>query len=284
MRSLFALFLTSVVLSVASSQSDQTLKAPSSFFPKQRTKVLVVGSVHLHYPGLDFKKTADADKIDVLTEPKRSELSELVEYIKRFKPTKIAIEAHDSWKAVEKLRQYKEGGHRDNRDERYQIAFRIADDLRLDTIYSVDASPFSNELSKIDSNVVKRLFDQYDFRSDDPYNRMAFEWIQYSDKAISRGTLLEFFKWLNSPESHQYGYGAYLTGDFKLGETQGADVLSVWWYNRNLRIFRKIQQIGASDQDRIMVLMGNGHAAVLRQLLEASPEYEFVEFGSLDSK
>jgi len=31
-----------------------------------------------------------------------------------------------------------------------------------------------------------------------------------------------------------------------------------------------------------LVIFGNGHAAILRQLLEASPQYEFVEFSSLE--
>jgi hypothetical protein len=93
--------------------------------------------------------------------------------------------------------------------------------------------------------------------------------------------LLDYFRHMNSPESHRYGYGAYLIGDFKLDQHRGADILSVWWYNRNLRIFRNIQRITQGPEDRILVVIGNGHAAVLRQLFEASPEFEFVEFNGL---
>jgi hypothetical protein len=93
--------------------------------------------------------------------------------------------------------------------------------------------------------------------------------------------LLEYFKLANSRESHQYGYGTYLIGDFKLDNERGADLLSFWWYNRNVRIFRKLQTITESPKDRILVIFGNGHAAVLRQLIECSPEYEFIEFDSL---
>lgn len=31
----------------------------------------------------------------------------------------------------------------------------------------------------------------------------------------------------------------------------------------------------------ILVLFGNGHGAILRQLLESSPEYDFIEFDGL---
>ena len=60
------------------------IKNASDFFPTEKTKVLVVGTFHMNYPGLDDHKTTDSDKIDVLKEPKKSELTELVEYIKKF--------------------------------------------------------------------------------------------------------------------------------------------------------------------------------------------------------
>jgi hypothetical protein len=92
---------------------------------------------------------------------------------------------------------------------------------------------------------------------------------------------LDFLKHLNSKESHQYGFGVYLVGDFKLDNHRGADILSIWWYNRNLRIFRKLQEITEDKNDRILVIIGNGHAEILRQLIESSPEYEFIEFDSI---
>ncbi|WP_054558977.1 DUF5694 domain-containing protein [Croceitalea dokdonensis] len=51
----------------------------------------------------------------------------------------------------------------------------------------------------------------------------------------------------------------------------GADKLSIWWYNRNIRIFSKMLGRTQSTEDRILVIFGNGHAAILRQLFEASP-------------
>ena len=46
-------------------------------------------------------------------------------------------------------------------------------------------------------------------------------------------------------------------------------------------LFSCVQEMTENANDRILVIIGNGHAAVLRQLLESSPEYEFVEFDSL---
>lgn len=262
-------------------KNQQNIKAVSDYFPKEKAKVLVVGTFHLDYPGLDAHKTADEDKIDVLIEPKKSEVTELVEYIKKFKPNKIAIEAFDSWNATGKLKQYKNGSLRDKRDERYQIAMRIANEMQLDTLYAIDSGSMADDLEKIDSSYTNTLFKDFDFQSDDPYEGYYKDWLNQEDKMTTKVNLLDYFKHINSKESHQYGYGVYLIGDFKLDNERGVDILSSWWYNRNLRIFRKLQLITESPNDRILLIFGNGHAAVLRQFLEASPEYEFVEFDSL---
>ena len=265
-------------------QEQSLIKPIGSYFPEERAKVLVVGSFHFDYPGLDAMKAAEEDKIDVLKEPKKSEVTELVEYLKRFNPNKIAIEAHPQWEAGRKFREYQGGDHREERGERYQLGMRIANELDLDTIFSVDAVSFSEDLEQVvDSAYMKALWEDFDFQSDaDPYSDIYKKWFEEESKLVSKVHLLEYFKYMNSRESHEYGYGAYLIGDFKLGEYRGADLISFWWYNRNLRIFRNIQRITQGPEDRILVVIGNGHAAILRQLFEMSPEYEFIELGNLE--
>ncbi len=279
----YILFIATLTLlvSCAEQKPESTLKEASEYFPNEKTQVLVVGTFHFDYPGLDYNKTLDEDKIDVLTEPKKSEVTELVEYIKKFKPNKIAIEAFDKWEATMKLSKYKTGEFRDKRDERYQLGMRIANELQLDTLYAIDSWGLSDYMADKDSIYIQNLFKDFDFQSDDPFNQYMMDWFTEESKLTSQTNLLSFFKLINSKESHDYGYGAYLVGDFKLENYRGADILSIWWYNRNLRIFRNLQKITESENDRILVIFGNGHASVFRQLLEASPEYDFVEFDSL---
>ena len=280
LKNLLFIFFVAFCLPVQS-QNNEPIKSPSSFFPAKKTNVLVVGTFHFDYPGLDVHKTNETDKIDVLKEPKKSEVTELVNYIKKFKPTKIAIEATPEWNATEKLRQYKNGKFQNERDERFQLALRIASEIKSDTVYSIDIQSFDNELANLDTSYFNKLFKDFDFESSDPMTKRYKEWYGYEDKLPSKTNLLNYFKRINSKEFHCYDYGGYLIGDFKLDATRGADILSIWWYNRNLRIFRKLQEITQSPDDRILLIFGNGHAAVLRQLLESSPEYKFVEFDKL---
>ncbi|SDQ07250.1 DUF5694 domain-containing protein [Flagellimonas zhangzhouensis] len=260
------------------------LKPPSEFYPKQKTKVLVVGTFHFDFPGLDQLKTTDENKIDVLKEPKKSELEELVAYIKKFKPTKIAIEAQPKWNTMEKYEAYKNGEHRDNRDERYQLGMRIAMEMGLDSVYGIDTWALSDDLYKKDSIYLKSLVGEVNWDMEDPYWKYAEAYFEHRDKMMKQVHLLDYFKSMNSREAHNANFGLYLTGAFSTGGMQGADNLSIWWYNRNARIFSKLVQITESPEERILVVFGNGHAAILRQLLEASPQYEFVEFSSLEEK
>lgn len=262
-------------------ENKSTIKPISDYFPKDKAHVLVVGTFHFDYPGLDAHQSAPENKIDVLKEPKKSEVTELVNYIKTFKPNKIAIEAKPGWGATEKLRKYKAGEFRNERDERFQLGMRIAEEIGLDTLYQLDAESMVDELTTLDSTYFTNLFKGFDFQNEDPYNEYYNNWFEEDDKLIPKVNLLEYFKYMNSKESHQYGYGAYLIGDFKLDDDRGADIISIWWYNRNMRIFRKLQHITEGPEDRILLIFGNGHAAVLRDLIEDSPEYEFVEFSSL---
>lgn len=259
-------------------------KKPSDYFKNPKTKVLVVGSFHFDYPNLDAHKTNKEDQVDVLSPKTAKEVTELVEYIKRFKPTKIAIEAWPGWNANQKLKEYREGKHRDKRDERYQLAMRIARELKITELFSIDAESILDDLEKhfgkTDSAFFKNLSKDYDFRSDDPISQQFIAFYKSSEPKNFK-SLLDTFTYMNSKESHQYGYGAYLSGDFKLREYDGADMLALYWYSRNLRMFRNIQNIPHNGEDRILVIAGNGHAAVLRQLFTSSAEYEFIEFSSL---
>ncbi|MBR9853261.1 MAG: hypothetical protein GYB37_01610 [Algicola sp.] len=278
MRAISALF---ILVSTLTFGQDQ-LKSPSEFYPSQKTKVLVVGTFHFDFPGLDEVKTSEDDKIDVLQEPKKSELEDLVAYIKKFNPTKIAIEARPYWNTMQKYKEYKNGMHKDDRDERYQLGMRIAADLELDSIYGIDATALSNDLYKQDSIYANKLFNKVDWNIEDPYWAYAEPYFEYRDKKMKDLHLLDFIKSMNTREAHNFNFGLYLTGSIATGDGQGADHLSMWWYNRNARIFSKLINITKSPKERILVVFGNGHAAILRQLLEASPQYEFVEFDSLE--
>ena len=282
------LFMTLVLMScnnktqnIDVDESNNLLKPASEFYPKERAQVLVVGTFHFNYPGLDELKTEESDKIDVLKEPKKSEVTELVEYIKKFKPTKIVIEAKPGYGWNDKLKAYKFGEYREKRGERYQLAMRIANDLNIDTLYTADVKALSDDLHNQDSLFYNSLTNKINWELEDPYWDAAKKYFDYREKQMKSTKILDMIKYMNSREGHNANFGLYLTGSFATGNGQGADNFSMWWYNRNARIFSNIVNITENEEDRILVIFGNGHAAILRQFFEASPQYDFIEFDSL---
>lgn len=282
---LISIMITACQTTPASdSKVSSSILSPSDFFKSKigkRPQILTLGLFHFSYPGRDYYKTDESKKLDVLSPKRQIEIRELLDYIKKFKPTMIGIEAMNDWKATSKLRKYNSGKIKLKRDERCQIGIRLASELNLDTIYSLDASHFALDLEKRDSSFVSDMYEGFDYNGDDPVGKFYDEWAEMDNDLTYKMPLLDYFKYSNTREIHNYMYGSYLIGGFKLDDHRGADILAAHWYNRNLRIFRKIQQLNMKPDDRLLIIFGNAHAAVLRQLIECSPEYEFVEFDSL---
>ena len=58
----------------------------------------------------------------------------------------------------------------------------------------------------------------------------------------------------------------------------GADLVANW-YHRNLIIFQNLIQVTNFEaaEERILIIYGQGHVKYLRDLLQESPYYEYVE-------
>ncbi|NNV57345.1 DUF5694 domain-containing protein [Limnovirga soli] len=267
----------------------QKIKDPDDFLiPKgvdSLPKIFLLGSFHFEYPNLDANKVDKSKQIDILSEQKQKELQKLLDYIAIFRPTKICIEAPVQWNAMEKYRMYKTGKKELGRDEIQQIAFRLMDRFKLDTVYCVDASTIADDLSESkDSTVIKpyidEIFKDYSFKAIPTYKK----WIEYETEQNLKVPLFEYFKYFNSQKRFLRDYGYYLSGEFKNGKYNGADALATYWYDRNLRIFRNIQRITTSSNDRILVLFGAGHISILDQLLKCTPEYNYIKFDDLKNQ
>jgi len=70
-------------------------------------------------------------------------------------------------------------------------------------------------------------------------------------------TLREMFLHMNDEEQLRAPHDTFLVGRFQIGqgeEDAGPDFIAKWWYDRNLRIFARIQRITESPADRILVI------------------------------
>ncbi|MEM6723539.1 MAG: DUF5694 domain-containing protein, partial [Bacteroidota bacterium] len=243
----------------------------------ERPKVLLVGSFHFKYPNLDAHQIDKADQIDVTSPKRQEEIEELVDYIEQFQPTKIVVESGAITGYLLRRRERVNAGTRERQpDEIDQIAFRLMDRLSLDTLYGCDTAGFTWNLEHDEAFQQHQALLNYFFGFEvpaDPIQTAYSQFYKLKDRWTVEHSLLEFFRYMNSDRTLDAGFGAYLNGPFKTTNYAGADRLSVWWYNRNLRIYRNIQKINAGPDDRVMVLFGAGHISILKQLFECDPAF-----------
>jgi len=250
-------------------------------------QVMVVGTFHFGYPNLDAHKIADEDQVDIRSAAKQKEVEELVAYLAQFKPTKIVVEGgRNSGYILRRYERWIAGGEL-RANEIDQLAFRLMKQFELDTLYGCDAPGLTYTMSQHpDSLALNRfteeIFAGYDWQSDDPMDQIYTEFYEAETKLTLTMPLLDYFKHLNSDAIVKRYHGAYLIGDFKADNYRGADALAMYWYSRNLRIFRNIQQVVESPDDRILVLFGAGHSSILKQQFESTPEFELIKFNELD--
>lgn len=252
------------------------------------TQILPVGTFHFAYYNLDAHVTDKTQQKNILSPKIQAEMEELINHIALFKPNKIAIESgKNTGYLMERYRAYQRGERQLEADEIEQIGFRLLDRFNLDTLYGCNdytlvGSLWNHRDSLVLHPILDSIFNDWDFMSDDEISKRYKLLYQAEDSLNLNSSLLEFFKYLNSRERLNLGYGAYLCGDFKNGTTEGADALAMHWYSRNLRIFRNIQNITTSENDRILVLFGAGHIEILGHLFDCSAAYNRIEFNELE--
>ncbi len=259
--------------------SASAVSQPNELPPKSR--VMTLGTFHFNFPNLDVQKVHEKDKIDVLQERYQKEIASIVNALRTFRPTAIAIEAPTaSRKRLDSLyAAYRRGMYTLGRSEAEQLGFRLAKVLGLEHLECVDVwGNLYENLNYLMSDTSSRAkaFEQFYFNNPDSIYLEKNPGLGFSH---GRG-LLDNLISLNDPVAIRKSLGSYLIGHFKYeeraGDYTGADFETGRWFNRNLRIFRNVQRIPKERSARILVIYGAGHLNVLNYLFSSSPEYEYV--------
>jgi uncharacterized protein DUF5694 len=224
-----------------------------------RAEILVLGTYHMANPGRDIHNMP-AD--DVLSPKRQQEIAQLIDVLKRFHPTKIAIEADVSGqRAAREYSEYVSGKYALSRNEIDQIGYRLAKELGHRTIFPVDVDgdfPYLRVLNYAKANGLKEKFDvlqaatgaRVKAQSDFLRTHSVLEALEYmnSDSLVTKD-LASYFAFVPYGEPFEYA---------------GPDLLAAW-YQRNIRIYHNILKLVESPNDRILVIYGAGHLGWLRQ-------------------
>jgi len=250
---------------------------PTNIFtrPYPRVSILLLGTFHFANPGLDVYKQQFS--VDMLSPTRQNEIQNVVSLLANYLPTKIAVEVMPT-RQIEFDSLYT--AHCDEKiksdaSEVFQIGFRLAKDLGHECIFYVDTQPNSLLLDFIVQHEQEISTGRVDTSWDSYYTNLY----RYDDSLKTVQSLRDHLIYLNSPERIQAGHGSYLVGWFKQDgkeEYLGTDFRTLW-YNRNLRIFRNLQRLTESSDERILLIIGAGHLPILRHTIQHSPEYRLVE-------
>ena len=224
-----------------------------------RPEILVLGTYHMANPGRDVVNM-QAD--DVLTPKRQQEIAQLIEVLKKFHPTKIAIEADvGSERVAKQYSDYLAGNYTLTRNEDDQIGYRLAKELGHRSIYPVDESgdfPWKRVVNYAKANGLEPQF-----------NAIQSNWgaeVKALDDFLHSHTVLETFEYMNSDTAAAKGVATYYAC-VPIGDPEdyaGPDLLAAW-YQRNIRIYHNIVKLIDSPNDRILVIYGAGHLGWLQQ-------------------
>ncbi|MCW5515296.1 DUF5694 domain-containing protein [Muriicola sp. Z0-33] len=255
----------------------------------EQSELYMLGTFHFKDAGLDgYKPKHD---VDIMSAQRQKELEEVLNTIRRFAPTKIAVEWNKARQAkLDSIyNEYLAGRFQLTANEIFQIGFRMAKELGHKKIYAMDATArnFDEGLNKETYKDKEAYFNekfgsQFQTREEMLHNTFM-DMYAMEDKKKTQQTLLEHLLEDNSPERIRIGHGHYLIGNFKMNEEDdyfGADG-AIWWYTRNLRIFSNLLTMTTPGKDKLFVLIGAGHLPILNFLADASPDYRLVRLEEL---
>ena len=253
--------LTLAAIRPAVSQQSATEKPVAPV----RGEVLVLGVYHMSNPGHDiFNMQAD----DVLAPKRQAEIAQVIAALKRFHPTKIAVEADVFGDRISRrYADFLAGKYELTRNEIDQLGLRLAKDLGHQTVYAVDADgefPFQRIVNYAKASGRSKELDA-----------MMAEiggMVKAQSAYLASHTVLETLLYMNSEDKVAEDVGFYYREAHfgEPGDWAGADLVSDW-FRRNMRIYSNVVRLIDSPNERVLVIFGAGHLGWLQHDFASNP-------------
>lgn len=226
-----------------------------------------------------FEETGDLSAIqmeDVASVQRQTEIEELVKKLQSYNPTKILVEypAKKGASLNEEYDNYRLNKKKLGLNEIEQVGFRLAKEMNHDSIYSIDHKldlPYS---------ILMEFCEKEDKMSD--FENLAQEIGEFGSnesKKLSKTNLSSYLYKLNSIEKDRFINELYINEmlEFVTEENDAGAEVSAHWYKRNLLILKNIANEINNPNERLLVIIGSGHRAILRGLVKERTDMKYVE-------
>ncbi len=229
---------------------------------------LLVGTGHWVPTGRDFK-TVEVD--DMLAPARQEEISQCVDLLSRFAPTRIALEILPSMDpAVNKdFAAYRAGHFALTANERHQLGFRLAEKAGLPEIHGIDWHDFERPIGW------ERAIDYAEAHGQqqlvrgftDPLHETAEERAEEFERLCAT-SVRDMILQSCAPEAMAVSHQVYMDlARVGRGDTYvGAEVV-LRWYERNMMMFNNLARLVTGPNERILLVVGAGHLTLLTHFL-----------------
>jgi hypothetical protein len=229
---------------------------------QDQPEVLLLGVFHFANPGRDVVRV---DQINVLTPENQEYLGQLAERICTFRPTTILLEFDRARESDmrSRLDAYRADGVELGANENYQIGLRVAKACGVENLYGFDENEIGWDAEALFQYLERSAPDGLEAFNDEIAK------LQEAEAAAHRElSLRELLIRANDPEQDRKNKDLYLlTNAAGAGfGFEGADATARWWH-RNIRMYANIQRY-ATAGERVLVVAGQGHTAILRDFLK----------------
>jgi len=258
---------------------------------KNRKQILLIGTFHFDNPGADLVKTKT---FDINGAAAQKDLNVISDQIKRFAPDQFFVEwdYHDE-KALDSLYDlYLNGSYHNyiknkfnpkqqnyyNNSETFQLAFRASKNSGLKKVRSMDyqlSLPFDSVMTTLKAAGQTEIIHNIQSVS----AAMAARANTQMQKLGLRDLIIDY----NSAKSRKENAGFYIQNFNRAGRPDnfiGADMVADW-YRRNLYMYALLQKQLKPTDRRLVILVGAGHAAILKKFIEDEGTFEVVELKDL---
>jgi hypothetical protein len=232
-----------------------------------KNSIALLGTYHFNNPNQDqFNIKSD----NVLSDKRQKEIEQLVASLAKFKPTHIALEFNAADTAMDaRYQRYLKGEYTLATSEAEQIGFRLAKKAGHQHIYPVDAPDIQLDFNPGElASEFQPLLEQL--------NNTGNSVVTKINQWLTRYSIGQVLAKMNSVEFDKLNVGLYYKYLLPIGKGSnqpGAEAVARW-YKRNLLILHNIMKLTENKTDnRIMVIFGQGHTAMLHQFLQYSDEF-----------
>lgn len=273
------LFLLTLCLVGCNSTTDTVLQANTE--PAiDKIKVLNIGSFH-------FAASSDANTVTFDEHNLANQLAvrEIAKLIARFKPTIVCLEfLPEDMTGINQAYQafLAKPEHLDTRyGELSMLGFDIARLSSVDKVYGIDnhlgynysLGDFIENSPELENSVDRQTYLQLTHQPFLHNPRLA-----ELEQRFEQLPLLEQLQLTNHPLMLDHSLNTNADKLFYVGigdGFEGAEQASQF-YLRNMKIYTNLNRIPMNTDDRILILMGSAHTAMLREFINRSPKFAMV--------